>query len=168
MGFLDELKKLTRPYDDEDEEFIDEVGAAEAPIAEKRPNPFANFGSESSAAAPVTGSTPARPKSSGRVVSLNSVGGGNGQMKVIVVRPERFEVAAQIADHLRNKHAIVMNLENTPKDVSRRLTDFISGVAYALDGQIKKVAANTYIITPYNVDLTGDQMDELETGSAYL
>lgn len=167
MGFLDELKKLTRPYDDEDEEFIDEVEAAEAPIAEKRPNPFANFGGESSAAPTTTGS-PVRSKSSGRVVSLNSVGGGNGQMKVIVVRPERFEVAAQIADHLRNKHAIVMNLESTPKDVSRRLTDFISGVAYALDGQIKKVAANTYIITPYNVDLSGDQMDELETGSAYL
>lgn len=159
MGFFDELKKLTRPYDDEDDEFIDEAEAVEEHVPEKRANPFAGFGSSDSSSLS-SGSSSTRPKSTGRVVSLN-----NAQLKVVLIRPERFEPAAQIADHLRDKHAIVMNLENTPKDVSRRLIDFLSGVAYALDGKIKKVAVNTYIITPYNVDLSGDQMDELETGN---
>ena len=162
MGFFDELKKLTRPYDEEDDEFIDEAEAVEAAIPEKRANPFAGFGSSESSSLSSGSTVSPRPKSSaaGRVVSLN-----NAQLKVVLIRPERFELAAQIADHLRNKHAIVMNLENTPKDVSRRLIDFLSGVAYALDGKIKKVAVSTYIITPYNVDLSGDQMDELETGN---
>lgn len=166
MGFLDEIKKLTRPYDDEDDEFIDEADAAEPPIAEKRANPFAGFGGESATAQP--SAAPVRPqKREGRVVNLNGTGSA-GQMKVVLIKPERFETAAEIADHLREKHAIVMNLETTGKDVSRRLIDFLSGVAYAQDGKIKKIASNTYIITPYNVDLSGDLVDELESGSAYL
>ena len=56
----------------------------------------------------------------------------------------------------------------TPKDVTRRLVDFLSGVAYALDGKVKKIAANTYIITPANVDLVGDLMDELENSGLYF
>ena len=165
MGFLDELKKLTRPYDEEDEDFVDEADAVEDAVSEKRPSPFAGFGESAPAAqsAPAA-SRPARRE--GRVVNLNS--GNAGQMKVVLEKPERFEAAAEIADHLRAKHAIVMNLETTSKDVSRRLIDFLSGVAYAQDGKIKKIASNTYIITPYNVDLSGDLVDELESGSAYL
>lgn len=170
MGFFDEIKKLTRPYDDEDDDFIDESEQDAAPIPEKRSNPFSGFGSASSGdaqdAAPVSRPAPARPaKREGRVVSIN---GGASQMQVVLVKPERFETAAEIADHLRAKHAIVMNLETTPKDVARRLIDFVSGVAYAQDGKIKKIAANTYIITPYNVDLTGEGLDEFETGGSYL
>ena len=86
-----------------------------------------------------------------------------------MVKPDRFELAAEIADHLREKRAVLMNLEQTNKDISRRLIDFLSGVAYAQDGKIKRVAANTYIITPYNVDLMGDDlMDELETNGVYI
>ena len=77
------------------------------------------------------------------------------QLKVVLVKPERFENASEIADHLREKRTVVLNLESTNKDVARRLVDFLSGVAYAGDGKIKKVAANTYIITPYSVDLDG-------------
>lgn len=170
MGFLDELKKLTRPYDDEDDDFIDEAEPTEEPETEKRSNPFANFGSASSASTPAPAPAPSiRPvKREGRVVSLNGGAGNSTQMKVVLIKPERFETAAEIADHLRAKHAIVMNLETTPKDISRRLIDFLSGVAYAQDGKIKKIAASTYIITPYNVDLSGNLVDELESGSAYL
>lgn len=167
MGFLDELKKLTRPYDDEDDEFIDEAEQETLPAEDtKRPNPFAGFGTESAKPAPSAAPRPA-VKREGRVVSLNGSNAG-GQMQVVLIKPERFETAAEIADHLLAKHAVVMNLETTAKDVSRRLIDFLSGVAYAQDGKIKKVAVNTYILTPFNVDLTGDQMDELENGSAYL
>ena len=63
---------------------------------------------------------------------------------------------------------MVLNLEETNKDVARRLVDFLSGVTYALDGKIKKVAASTFIITPYNVDILGDLIDELENNGLYI
>ena len=86
----------------------------------------------------------------------------------VLVKPDVFENAAEIADHLRDKHTVVMNLEKTKKDTARRLIDFLSGVAYAQDGKIKKVAVDTYIITPYNVDIMGDLMDELENNGLYF
>ncbi len=90
------------------------------------------------------------------------------QLSVVLVKPERFENAAEIADHLREKRTVVLNLEQTNKDIARRLIDFLSGVAYAQDGKIKKVAVNTYLITPYNVDLIGDLIDELENNGLYF
>ena len=74
----------------------------------------------------------------------------------------------EIADHLKEKRTVVINLESTNKDIARRLIDFLSGVAYAGEGKIKKVAANTYIITPYHVDIMGDLIDELENNGLYL
>ena len=76
--------------------------------------------------------------------------------------------AAEIADHLREKRTVVLNLESTNKDVARRVLDFLSGVAYAQDGKIKKVAVSTYIITPYHVDILGDLIDELENNGLYF
>ena len=70
------------------------------------------------------------------------------QLKVVLVKPERFEDASTIADHLNNKRTVVLNLESTNKEVSRRLVDFLSGVAYANNGQIKRVANSTFINHP--------------------
>ena len=78
------------------------------------------------------------------------------------------ETASEIADHLKDKRTVVLNLESTNKDVARRLIDFLSGVAYAGEGKIKKVAANTYMITPYHVELEGDLIDELENNGLYF
>ena len=89
-------------------------------------------------------------------------------LQVVLVKPERFENAAEIADHLREKRTVVLNLESTNKEVARRVLDFVSGVAYAQDGKIKKVAVSTYIITPYNVDILGDLIDELENNGLYF
>ena len=172
MGFLDTLKNLTRPYDEDEDEYMDDAELVEEPQPEKpRPNPFAGFGSDSAAAsAPASAPSPAsqvrplRPRE-GKVVNL---GGAGGQMQVVLVKPERFETAAEIADQLRAKRAVLINLETTPKEVTRRLVDFLSGVAYAIDGKVKKIAANTYIITPPNVDLVGDLMDELENTGMYF
>jgi len=167
MGFLDELKKLTRPYDEDEDEYMDDAELVEEPEAEKpRINPFAGFGSSSaeSAPSPTPQVRPLRPRE-GKVVNLGSAA---GQSQLVLVKPERFETAADITDHLRSKRAVLINLETTPKDVTRRLVDFLSGAAYALDGKIKKVAANTYIITPPNVDLVGDLMDELENSGIYF
>ena len=100
----------------------------------------------------------------GKVVNIHAT----TQLKVVLVKPELFENAKEIADHLKEKRTVVVNLESTQKDVARRLVDFLSGVAYAGEGKIKKVAANTYIITPYSVDIQGDLIDELESSGLYL
>ncbi len=144
MSFIDELKRLARPYEDEPEDTYEE-----------------DF-------APVT----AAPKESGRdserrsnkVVNIHTT----TQLQVVLVKPERFENASEIADHLRDKRTVVLNLESTDKNIARRLIDFLSGVAYANEGTIKKVALNTYIITPYNVEILGDLIDELENNGLYF
>ena len=99
-----------------------------------------------------------------RVVNIHAT----TQLQVILVKPERFEDARTIADHLNSKRTVVLNLESTNKDVSRRLIDFLSGVAYANHGQIKRVANSTFIITPYNVAIEGDLLDELENSGVYF
>ncbi len=90
------------------------------------------------------------------------------QLQVVLVKPERFDDASGIADHLNAKRTVVLNLESTNKDVSRRLIDFLSGVAYANNGQIKRVANSTFIITPYNVDIMGELLDELENNGVFF
>ena len=90
------------------------------------------------------------------------------QLAVVLVKPDRFDDASSIADHLNAKRTVVLNLESTNKEVSRRLVDFLSGVAYANEGQIKRVANSTFIITPYNVDFMGDLLDELESSGVFF
>ena len=146
MSLIDELKKLTHPYEDEDEEFED----FEEPARSSR-DAFEDH----------------RVKVEDRrnkVVNIHAT----TQLKVVLVKPERFENASEIADHLKDKRTVVLNLESTNKDIARRLIDFLSGVAYAGEGKIKKVAANTYLITPYSVDIEGDLIDELENNGLYL
>ena len=88
---------------------------------------------------------------------------------MVLVKPERFDDAPSIADHLNAKRTVVLNLESTSKDVARRLVDFLSGVAYANNGQLKRVANSTFIITPFNVDIMGDLLiDELENSGLYI
>ena len=104
------------------------------------------------------------PKRSNKVVNIHAT----AQLQVVLVKPERFDDASAVADHLNAKRTVVLNLESANKDVSRRILDFLSGVAYANDGQIKKVANCTFIITPYNVGIMGDLLDELENNGLYF
>lgn len=99
-----------------------------------------------------------------KVVNIHAT----AQLQVVLVKPERFDDATGIADHLNAKRTVVLNLESSNKDVARRILDFLSGVAYANEGQIKKVANCTYIITPYNVGFMGDLLDELENNGLYF
>ena len=79
------------------------------------------------------------------------------------------EEVRSIADELLRRHTVVLNLEKTDKETSRRIVDFLSGVAYANNGKIKRIATSTFIITPYTVDLTGDDvLDELESNGLYF
>lgn len=103
-------------------------------------------------------------KRGNKVVNIHAT----AQLQVVLVKPERFDDASTVADHLNAKRTVVLNLESANKDVARRILDFLSGVAYANDGQIKKVANCTFIITPYNVGLMGDLLDELENNGLYF
>ncbi len=162
MGLMDELKKLTRPYNEEDMDEYDYDEEEEDDLeAEPEPAPAPR---RSSFAAPETNTSAPRRTGPAKVVNLNN----NSAMQVILVKPDRFDTVSEIADHLRDKKAIVLNLESTNKDVARRLVDFLSGVAYALDGKIKKVAISTYILTPYNVEIVGDLVEELENSGVYF
>ena len=103
---------------------------------------------------------PGTSNSRNKVVNINAT----AKLQVGIFKPERFgEETRSIADELMKTHTVVLNLEDTNKDMARRILDFLSGVAYANNGKIKRVATNTYIIIPSNVDLTGDDLlDELE------
>lgn len=103
-------------------------------------------------------------KRGNKVVNIHAT----AQLQVVLVKPERFDDASAVADHLNAKRTVVLNLESANKDVARRILDFLCGVAYANDGQIKKVANCTYIITPYNVGFMGDLLDELENNGLYF
>lgn len=107
----------------------------------------------------------AEPRRAGnKVVNIHAT----AQLQVVLVKPERFDDSSAIADHLNAKRTVVLNLESASKDVSRRILDFLSGVAYANEGQIKKVANCTFIIIPYNVGIMGDLIDELENNGLYF
>lgn len=81
-------------------------------------------------------------------------------LELTVVRPEGFEAATQIADNLINNRTVVLNLEATSKETARRLLDFLAGVAYSISGKLKRVATNTYVITPSNVGVSGEMMKD--------
>ena len=149
MSIKDEILKFIRPSNDEDD-FDMDFDDQESPFVEDRPH--------------MERERPSVESRRGKVVNIHAT----TQLKVVLVKPERFETASEIADHLKEKRTVVMNLESTHKDIARRLVDFLSGMAYAGEGKIKKVAANTYIITPYSVDIQGDLIDELENNGLYF
>ena len=157
MGLMDELKKIIHPYDDEDYDYEDDF---EEPAKESR----SLFDDRKEERREERRDERRSEDRHNKVVNIHAT----TQLKVVLVKPERFENASEIADHLKEKRTVVLNLESTNKDVARRLIDFLSGVAYAGEGKIKKVAANTYIITPSSGDIMGDLIDELENNGLYL
>ena len=84
-----------------------------------------------------------------------NVNANNIELKV--VKPEEFSEVSTVADYLIEGSTVVLNVESLAKDVARRMLDFLNGVTYSVDGQIKKVAVNTYILTPSSVDVTEDE-----------
>lgn len=90
------------------------------------------------------------------------------RLSVVVVRAEKFTDSAEIADHFKSKRAVVINLDNTNKDVANRIIDFLGGVAYAADGDLKRIANTSYILVPYNVDISGDMIEELGNSAANI
>lgn len=168
MGFLDALKKLTKPYADEDflNDEYDEQSARSSVFPRREVRSYEDYAETPAPAAEPAAHRSILPNIPGMRASepkAPEVPARKEPMKLVVMRPERFEDAAAIADQMRRRSSIVLNLEATPRETARRLVDFLSGAAYALEGRIRRIAAGTYIITPSNVDLTGDEFSAFET-----
>ena len=173
MSFWDNVKKFAQPYADddyddydEDEEFLDDyeepaAPARRAPARRRAPEPAPvmddmdeeddDFGfslAPATKAAPV--STSAGFK--GQVVSMAT----GIKQEVVLFRPTSFNDTSKAADDLRNRKAVLLNLENVDKAMSRRVVDFLSGCVYAVDGSVKKVAQSAYLFCPHNMDVVGD------------
>ncbi|MDD6265445.1 MAG: cell division protein SepF [Clostridia bacterium] len=137
MGFMDKIKGMVNPddgYDDFDEYDAQDGEGYDDNTYEQQ-------------------SAPARSQN---VAHQTYGGNGNAALELKVVRPERFDSVTQIADHLLNGRTVVLNLEATNKETARRMIDFLSGVAYSIEGNLKKVANTTYVITPGNVAVDND------------
>ncbi len=159
-GFVDKFKRMWDAPDDEYE--YDEYGYADEDIDEEpERDSYDDRGRTRTEAVDYTANS-----RKSKVVNINAT----AKLQVAIFKPERFgEETRAIADELINTHTVVLNLEDTNKDMSRRIIDFLSGVAYANNGKIKKVATSTFIIIPNNVDLTGDDLlDELENSGVYF
>ena len=144
MSIFDNLKKLTQPYGDDEyeDEYEDEVdGYDEEPISRR-----SDFGT-----------APAADNKSGKftgpVMNINSK---SSKQEVVLFRPTTFSDSTKAADDLRSRKAVIVNMENVDRAMARRVVDFLSGCAYALDGKVKKVAQSTYLFCPHNMEVIGD------------
>ena len=168
MSFWDNVKKFAQPYADddyddydEDDDYVDEYdepAEAPAPRREKRraaPAPvmeeeeddfgFAPVPAVAASNAPATGFT-------GQILNMNA----SNKQEVVLFRPGSFNDTSKAADDLRNRKAVIVNMENVDKAMARRVVDFLSGCVYALDGDVKKIAQSAYLFCPHNMDIVGD------------
>ena len=171
MSFWDNVKKLAQPYSDEEyddyEEELDEFEEVEQEAPRKRrTSPFATTKeSEPEYTAPVAAapvSTASSTGFSGQVLNMNS-----GKQEVVLFHAKSFDDAAKAADELRRKKAVILNMENVDKALTRRVVDFLSGSVYALDGSVKKIAQSTYLFCPHNMDVVGD-LENVQEAASYI
>ena len=179
MGFMDGLKKLTQPYDD-DEDFFE--GADQSlrpqPKSEQKAvsaaqmafeNAFADQGSTPAPAEEAQAKKPGESsggifggfkkvaQSASRPKRERTVNFGGKDTSVLLFSPKTFDEAGELVSYLQQDMTCVMTLETVPAETARRLLDFLSGIAFALGGKITPVSAKTYFITPQNVDILGTQ-----------
>ena len=159
MSFWDNVKKFAQPYadeeyDDYDDEEMEEVNEEEE-VSAPRPARRSLFGAASAADTDSDYSAPAAPAAStgfsGQVVGMSS-----NKQEVVLFHAKAFDDAAKAADELRNRKAVILNMENVDKALTRRVVDFLSGCIYALDGKVKKIAQSTYQFCPHSMDIVGD------------
>lgn len=163
MAIWDNFKNAMRPYDDEymeNEASAEETAAfediPELPVEEEyvEPKPKAGmFSRREAKAAPAPSYTTASSKEKTRLILMN---------------PSDFGEAAEIADNLKDRRAVLMNVEQADSETARRLIDFLSGVVYALGGKIMRISAQAYVLTPTNIDLVGDGVPDLESAGIYF
>ena len=167
MSFWDNVKKFAQPYADDDyddydeeDEYVDdyeEPAEAPAPRREKRraaPAPVMEEEEDDYGFTPVPVSTTTAPSTgfSGQILNM----GASNKQEVVLFRPGSFNDTSKAADDLRNRKAVIVNMENVDKAMARRVVDFLSGCVYALDGDVKKIAQSAYLFCPHNMDIVGD------------
>lgn len=155
MGFWDNVKNIMS-IPDEDEFEEETVEKNEKP---QKSNTEENYFSSKKAE-----STP-------KIIKSKTVNYASNQsnLQVVLSKPDRFDEVTNIADHLNDGKTVVLNLEETPKDVQRRIVDFLSGVAYANGGNMRKIAKNTFIIVARGVDVMGELLlEDFEDGKIYF
>ena len=169
MGLMDGLRRLTQPFGDEDDYFEGADGAfipQEQPVAEDAQTAFENTFAEEPSGAPEPASRPSRPTgglfgghSGGQTAprakqkSRKAAASSGGDQSVIRFNPADFDQAGDLVAYLEQGRSLIMSLEEVPTETARRLLDFMSGIAFALNGKITPVSAKTYFVTPENVDL---------------
>jgi cell division inhibitor SepF len=165
MGIMDELKRLAHPYEDDDDELDEEYEDGVEETEEEEEQTVRHSAPRPEKTTPRTGSAAGgsyfESRRDSKVVNITSP----NQMQVVLVEPSRVENAdnmREIADHLMAKRTVVLNLEKADKETIDHLLFFMGGVAYAVQGNMKRVAQNTYIVMPHNVNMEGELRDELE------
>lgn len=154
MSIWDSVKKFTRPYgDDEYDDYDDGLDGYEEEEAPRRGGRTSDSESAPYTAADTTASSgAAKPTGfSGTVLNMNS-----HKQEVVLFHPSSFNDCTKAADDLRDKKGIIVNLENVDKALSRRVVDFLTGCAYALDGKVTKIAQSTYLFSPHSMNVVGD------------
>ncbi len=139
MGFMNRLSDMFKSEEEYDENYDSYEGEEE--------------GNEEEAAAPVASKSAPASKSTGSISS-----GASLEMKV--VKPERFDEVQMIGEHLLARRTVVLNLEDTNKETTKRIIDFLGGVVFAIQGKVRKVANATYVVTPKNVEVSSDSAEK--------
>ena len=98
-----------------------------------------------------------------------ATGSKNGGSKMILLEPRAYSESQQIADHLKNRNSVVVNLKRVTSDQAKRIIDFLSGVIYAIGGSMQKIGVGIYLVAPKNVSVQGkitDDSDKTNKSSA--
>ena len=102
------------------------------------------------------------PVGSTRVLrSVESAGNGGADVQVHFVTPSSFNDAQEVADRFKRGVPVILNLQGTEAELSKRLIDFASGLTYALDGGMQKIADKTFLLTPRNVEVSAEERARL-------
>ena len=161
MAFLDNFKNALRPYDDYDyieNEATEEETAAFEPVSEPQPAPEPEYSEPK----------PKFGKKEHKAYTAPAPAPEKARTRLMLMTPTDFDEAAEIADNLKDRRAVLMNVEKTDNETARRLIDFLSGVVYALGGKIMRISAQAYVLTPTNIDLVGDGVPDLESAGLYF
>ena len=156
MSCWDNVQKFAQPYSDEDYDDYDdedlddyEESVAEPAPRSRRSSPFASVAQDITTS--FEHAAPAAPAGfNGQVLNMSN------KQEVVLFHAKTFDDAAKAADELRKRKAVILNMENVDKALTRRVVDFLSGSVYALDGSVKKIAQCTYLFCPHNMAVVGD------------
>ena len=179
MSLWDNVKKFAAPYSDDDYDDYDEDEEDtedDYEEEEERPARRSAPARRSRAAAPVEDEPEEDEDSDFGFGSISTSGSGSSALgsssgfngpvlhtgssankqEVVLFRPGSFNDTSKAADDLRNRKAVIVNMENVDKAMARRVVDFLSGCVYALDGDVKKIAQSAYLFCPHNMQIQGD------------